>query len=301
MLPNERFPITIDGTAQPLLLHHMTGREELGRLFEYELEIYSENFDLKFEDILGKPLTVCLLKLGGVRFFNGIVTRMWRVGIFDRYLVVRVILSPRLWLLRKTTDCRIYQKMSVPKVIREVLREHSIPFSEQLQLDSYKEWDYLTQYRETDFAFLSRIMEREGIYYYFKHTKSSHEMVLSDSISSHDPVPAYGVIPVRSPGTALLSDEDHFTSWRRIHEVTTLGVTLQAHDFRLRIGADIKAVKGVPAEHAHDEFQMYDYAGHYVGKQNADSADASHHTRRRGALRGGQSSRAAIRGGSDRG
>jgi type VI secretion system secreted protein VgrG len=274
MLPTDREPVTIDGTSVPLHLHWMTGHEELGRLFEYELELYCEKLDVKFDAILGKPLTVCVTKFEGVRFYNGIVTRLWRVGVADRYLVLRATLSPKLWLLGRTSDCRVYQKKTVPKVIEEVFKEHSITFTpKRLNADNYKEWDYLTQYRESDFAFVSRLMEREGIYYYFKHTKTDHELVLSDSISCHDSVKGYDPVEVRPP-SHLLSDRDHLSQWRIGHRVTSLGSTLQAHDFRLRRGADIKAVQGVPPEHPHDEFQLYDYAGHYVGSQNAESTDA---------------------------
>jgi type VI secretion system secreted protein VgrG len=274
MLPTDRLPVTIDGTAVPLLLHWMRGREELGRLFEYELEIFSEDFALSFDAILGKPLTVCVSTFGGVnRFFNGIITHLRRVESGERYQVFRAILSPKLWVLQKTTDCRIYQQKSVPDVVKEVLREHAIAFSERLQTGDYKSWDYLTQYRESDFAFLSRIMEREGIYYYFKHTVDGHELVLSDSVGSHDPVPGYDLLPLRPPGTAQ-TERDHLTAWRIAHQITSLGTTFQAHDFRLARGADIKAVAGVPAEHEQDEYQIYDYVGHYVGAQELPDDDA---------------------------
>jgi len=198
----------------------MRGREELGRLFEYELEIFSEEFALPFDAILGKPLTVCLSTFGGAtRFFNGIVTHLRRVESGERYLVFRAILSPRLWLLQKTRDCRIYQQKSVLDVVKEVLREHAIAFSERLQSADYQPWDYLTQYRESDFAFISRIMEREGIYYSFKHTVDGHEMVLSDGVGSHDPVPGYELVPVRPPDTAQ-TERDHRTGWRIAHQIT---------------------------------------------------------------------------------
>jgi len=288
MLPTDRVPVTIDGTSVPLTLNWMVGHEELGRLFEYELEVQCPVFELKFDALLGKALTVCLNKEGGIRFFNGIVTRLARVGTADRHLTLRATLSPKLWLLTKTTDCRIYQNKSVPEVVGEVLKEHAISFSpKRLEADVYKKWDYLTQYRESDFAFVSRILEREGIYYYFKHTKSDHQLVLADSVSSHDPVTGYDLVPVRPVGTTS-SDRDHLTGWRMVHRVTSLGATLQAHDFRLRRGADIQAIKGAPAEHEQDDFQLYDYAGHYVASQNAEAADA-------GAIRGAGEHYAQVR------
>jgi type VI secretion system secreted protein VgrG len=274
MLPTERLPVTIDGPSDKLQLHlhWMTGHEELGRLFEYELEIYAENHDVKFGDLLGKPMTVCLSKQGGNRFFNGIVTRVRNLGVHDRYLVFRATVSPRLWLLKKTTDVRIYQNHTVPDVLKMVLREHAIEFKERLS-ETYPKWDYLTQYRESDFAFVSRLMERAGIYYYFNHTQSGHELVLSDSLGSHDVVAQYDKIPVRVPGSAR-TNRDHFTGWRVAHQVTSVGATVQAHDFRLRLGTDIKGKAGVPAEHDQDEFQLYDYSGMYHAAQEAESGSA---------------------------
>ena len=274
MLPTERLPITIDGTAVPLLLHWLSGHEELGRPFGYRLELYSESKDLKFDAILGKPMTVCLAKMVGNRFFNGIVTELTRVGESDRYLIFQAVLSPKLWLLTRTTDCRVYQKKTVPDIVKEVLREHAITFSDRLTAGAYGKWDYLTQYRESDFDFISRIMEREGIYYYFKHTQAAHELVLSDSAASHDTRDNYDKIPFWSPGNSQ-AERDHFTGWRSLNAVTSLGNTLQAHDFRLRKGANIAGKAGAAAEHEHDEFQLYDYPGHYVGSQNEDeTADA---------------------------
>jgi type VI secretion system secreted protein VgrG len=274
MLPTDRQPVTIDGTDVPLVLNWMIGHEELGRLFEYEIEILCEKFDVNFNEILGKPLTVCVSKFMGVRFFHGIVTRLWRVGVRDRYLVLRATLSPRLWLLTRTTDCRIYQHLTVPEVVEKVLNEHHITVSgKRLASGDYKKWDYLTQYRESTFAFLSRIMEREGIYYYFKHTKADHEIILSDSLSCHDAVEGYDPIAVGGDGTS--ADRDHLTGWRMIHRVTSGASALQAHDFRLGRTADIKAVKKVSGEHDNDKLELYDYAGHYVGSQNEEKTDSS--------------------------
>ena len=273
MLPTDRTPITIDGAPLPLLLHQMTGHEELGRLFHYELELYSESPDIPAAQLLGKPLTVCLSKTGGVRFFNGIVTELQRIGRLDKYTVLHAVLAPRLWLLQRTRDCRVYQGMTVPEVVQTVLREHSIPFESTLMDDSYPQWDYLTQYRESDFAFISRLLEREGIYYYFTHALGQHKMVLADSVSNRKTVTGYEIVPVRLPGAARLV-RDHLTDWHAAHQTATGAVTLQAHDFRLRQGADIKGAKVQSAAEGEDLLEIYDFAGHHAGAQNEEAAEA---------------------------
>ncbi|HEX3698298.1 MAG TPA: type VI secretion system tip protein TssI/VgrG [Polyangia bacterium] len=273
MLPTDRTPITIEGAPIPLLLRRMSGSEELGRLFHYDLELLSELPDVPSSQLLGKPLTVCLSKAGGVRFFNGIVTHLRRLGRVDKYTVLQATLSPRLWLLQKTMDCRVYQDMTVPDVVQSVFREHSITFESKLLDDSYPTWDYLTQYRESDFAFISRLMEREGIYYYFTHTQGEHKLVLADSISSHKAVGGYETLPVRPSGSAQFQ-RDHLTEWHHAHETASTAVTLEAHDFRLRQGADIKGAKTQTATEKEDLLEIYDYAGHHAGAQDDETGDA---------------------------
>jgi type VI secretion system secreted protein VgrG len=187
--------------------------------------------------------------------------------------VVRAVLSPRLWLLTRTQDCRIYQNQTVPEVVKSVLREHAIPFSERLQVGNYRRWDYLTQYRESDFDFVSRIMEQEGIYYYFKHSADKHELVLADSLASHDPVIGYERIPTRPPGQGKIV-ADHLSDWHPVHRVTSARITLQDHDFRLRGGSDILAVKAAEADHPDDELEVYDYPGEQVVGPNEEAGDA---------------------------
>jgi type VI secretion system secreted protein VgrG len=274
MLLTAPSPLTLQGALPPgLWVHWMEGREELGRLFQYELEIFSEAGEVALGALLGAPLTASLATEEGVRHFNGIVTRAARMADRDEFFVFRVVLSPRLWLLTRTRDCRIYQGLTVPEVVKAVLREHAIPFSERLQPDTYRRRDYLTQYRESDFGFVSRLMEEEGIYYHFRHTAERHELVLCDSAASHDPAPGYQRLPVRPRPDAKLV-RDHLTGWRPVHQAASARVTLQDHDFRLRAGTDIRVVKAVGAEHQDDELESYDFPGGQVLGQNQDGADA---------------------------
>jgi type VI secretion system secreted protein VgrG len=275
MLPTARLPITVKSPLPDGLLrvHRVTGSEELGRLFEYEIELHTEAPEEAVVGLLGKAMTLCLATQAGVRFWNGLVSRLGRVGEVNRFQVVRATLSPRLWLLTRTQDCRIYQNQTVPEVVKSVFREHDVTFAERLQLENYRRWDYLTQYRESDFDFVSRLLEEEGIYYYFKHSADKHELVLADSPASHDPVPGYERIPVRSTANARL-EADHFTAWRTVHRASTAKVTLQTHDFRLRRGAGVGVIKGVDPAHDNDVMEVYDYPGRYVTAENSAEPDA---------------------------
>ena len=149
-----------------LLLQRMEGREELGRLFAYELHLVSENPNLPLEQLLGKPMSLSLELPGGSRrFFHGIVARCSQVAGHGQFAGYQATLRPWPWLLTRTSDCRIFQNQSVPEIIKQVFRDLGFSDFEDALTRPYREWEYCVQYRETSFDFISRLMEQEGIYY----------------------------------------------------------------------------------------------------------------------------------------
>ncbi len=184
-----------------LLLQKAAIEERLSTLFDLELEILSENHEVSADDLLGQQMTVRLeLPDQNQRFFNGYVSRFSHVGFEGRLARYQASLVPWLWLLTRTSDCRIFQEMTVPDIIKKVFRDAGFTdFEERLNAD-YKTWEYCVQYRETHFNFVSRLMELEGIYYYFTHDDGKHTLVMADSSSSHDPAPGYEEIPFIPPG-----------------------------------------------------------------------------------------------------
>ena len=172
-----------------LLFHHMSAREEMSRLFEYRLQLLSPKPDINLDEILGKNVTV-KLGLGDdeTRFFNGYVTRFalgGRHGRFHRYIAT---VRPWLWFLTRTSDCRIFQEMTVPDIIKSVFADHPAADFKVELTGSYRKRTYCVQYRETDFNFVSRLMEQEGIAYYHRHTDGKDTVVLTDSTSKHTPI-----------------------------------------------------------------------------------------------------------------
>jgi type VI secretion system secreted protein VgrG len=274
VLPTVTLPLTVQCSLPEgqLFVKSMRGHEELGRLFEYHLELQSRKADLPFAEVLGKPMTIAMTRAGStIRYFNGIVTALTPTGQKEEFFIFRATLAPKLWMLTRNRDCRVYQGLTIPEVVAEVLNRNVIIFSQKLA-DDHRKWDYLTQYRESDFAFVSRILEQAGIYYYFKHDAEKHEMVMVDSPTAHEPLVGYDKIPVRAAGTAKVQ-QDHFTEWRGVYQATAAKITLQDHDFRVRHGSLTNATKGGEAEHELDTMEMYDYPGGYVLEENKDKAD----------------------------
>ena len=197
-----------------LLFHRMRGREELGRLSEFEIDLLSAKGDLDFDKIAGKDVTVKLeLPNDATRFFHGFVTRFVQRGTHGRYFAYHAVVSPWLWFLTRTANCRIFQEKTVPDILKEVLESHTASDVKFELTAHYRKWEYCVQYRETDFNFVSRLMEQEGIYYYFKHAEGRATMVLTDSYSGHEALKDYGQIPfIQDRKSTRLNSSHEFVS-----------------------------------------------------------------------------------------
>lgn len=180
-------PITIDTPlgANALLVRSVEGDEAVSGLFHYRLELASENPSLAFADILAKPVTLHVPQSSGdTHYLNGIVTRFVQSGQDQRFAFYSAEIRPWLYLLTMSAGCAIYQNMSAPDIIKQVFQDLGFSdFTDKLT-GTYTARDYCVQFRETAFAFISRLMEQEGIFYFFAHDSSSHKMVLADDASA---------------------------------------------------------------------------------------------------------------------
>src|SRR5262249_24844190 len=160
-----------------LLLHHMSGQDAVSQLFRYELRLLSDDPKIDPNSIIGKPVTVSVELAGGKpRFFNGIVSR-FSVGQTDyRFTQYQAEVVPWLWFLTQTSDCRIFQDKTVPDVIEQIFKEYGFKDYKKTLTGKYTKCDYCVQYRETDFNFVTRLMEQEGIFYWFDHDQSKHTL-----------------------------------------------------------------------------------------------------------------------------
>src|SRR5262249_31876720 len=139
--------------GEELLFHGMTVHDELGRLGEFQLDLLSKNSDVDRDKILGaKVATSGLLHEDTVRYFNGYVTRFSAGAALGRYARYHATVSPWLWFLTRTADCRIFQDKTVRQIVEEVFADHAdiADFSFELT-ESYRPWKYCVQYREPDF------------------------------------------------------------------------------------------------------------------------------------------------------
>ena len=184
--------------GQDVLLPRMIiGSERISDPFRFDMNLLSERGDINPDDLLGKDVTVTyeLPTGGGKRYLHGIVTELAQLGYRSRYHEYQAIVRPWFWQLSRTADCRIFQQKSVPDIFEEVVRQYGFTDYKLKLSGTYQKWDYCVQYRETDFNFLSRLLEQEGIYYFFEHSESAHLMVLADDAGAHQTVSGYDSVP----------------------------------------------------------------------------------------------------------
>lgn len=246
-----------------LLLKSLSVTEELGRLFQFEVELLSENQGVSFADIVGQNATIRLtLPAGGTRYFNGYVNRFVQAPRQGRLACYQATLVPWLWFLTRVADCHIFQELSAPQIIEQVFRGRGFTDFKNSLSESYRTREYCVQYRESDFNFVSRLMEEEGIYYFFEHENGKHTLVLADSKSAHTVFPGYERILHRELDEAGLGEEYLF-DWRVEQQVQPGIVCLHAFDFQ-KPAASLTVKANVIRQHAVPHFEVFDYPGAYV-------------------------------------
>jgi type VI secretion system secreted protein VgrG len=253
-----------------LLFHTMSAREEMSRLFEYHLDLLSAKPDINLDEILGKNVTIKLgLPDDETRHFNGFVTRFAQGGMHGRYHRYVATVRPWLWFLTRTSDCRIFQEMTVPDIIKAVFADH--PSAElKLELTSnYRKWTYCVQYRETDFNFVSRLMEQEGIAYYFRHTEGHNTLVLTDSTSKHTPAAGCKALSYIDPHDVVREDHEHVSSWDYSREIQPGVYVHDDYDLE-RPSVELKASKTLPRKYKPSDYEVYDWPGEYVEKPHGE-------------------------------
>jgi type VI secretion system secreted protein VgrG len=243
-----------------LQLQSMTGYEELGRPFRFDLDLLSEVDDVKPNDVLGKTMTVNIeLPDGSQRHLHGYVARFARVARRRGFVVHRATLRPWFWLLTRATNCRIFQNKTIPDIIKQVFRDQGMGDFEARLTGTYPSREYVVQFRESDFDFVSRLMEEVGIYYFFEHTADKHTLVLVDDASVHSPMPNYDTVPYYPPGQR---DDEHFDHWSNFVEVRSGSYTVDDYKFQTP-KATLEAERSAAKDHDQSEFKRYEYPGGY--------------------------------------
>ncbi|HND52079.1 MAG TPA: type VI secretion system tip protein TssI/VgrG, partial [Pirellulaceae bacterium] len=248
-------------------LLEMSGREELGRPFYYDLTLLADKGDVKAEDVLGKSLTLTVNRLVGAttipRYYNGLVSRFAYKGTDGDYHYYSLTIRPWLWFLSRATDCRIFQNLKVDKILEKVFTAKSFTDHSFRLNRTYRQWEYCCQYRESDFDFVSRMLEQEGIYYLFEHLDGSHRVKFVDDVASLVLQEGNsGELYFREVEGEVGTSTDFVDEWERAFEVTSGGYVLRDYDFeKPKETLESRSIAAKP--HAQGKLERYDYPGEY--------------------------------------
>jgi type VI secretion system secreted protein VgrG len=228
-------PLAITTSLKPdaLLLEGFRGTTALSELFHYELDLLApRGASVPLEKLLGQDVSVRLLPADGIaRHFHGFISKLSRGRRDAEFTRYRAEFVPRLWLLTRNLQYRIFQQQTVPEILAAMLT----PLRPNVELAFtavYHARDYCVQYRESDFAFISRLMEEEGIFYYFKHSADKHVLVITDDSAALPTMPEPIAVPLRELADAP-HELTHISRWEESHEVRAGQYTLWDHCFEL--------------------------------------------------------------------
>lgn len=262
------FSLTITGVKDSMSVSHFNGTEGLSQLFNFGLYLSIPNDETEFANIIGRSAVLTITNGPHVKKVSGILSKFWWIGEVVSKTVYHAELVPIFSLLTQRFDCRIFQDMSVPDVVAKVIKAAGITsdyLNKEMLRTDYSVREYCVQYRESDFNFISRLMEEEGIYYYFDHhhdekQKNSHyhTLVMADARSCHNTIESDPEVRFHEP-TGQAIDEEHIYAYQYGYQVRP--GTVELKDFNYHQPS--LNLQGKASENGEDNLGIYDYPGEF--------------------------------------
>ncbi|MEP0842703.1 MAG: type VI secretion system tip protein VgrG, partial [Phycisphaerae bacterium] len=250
------------GEEDQFLVIRFRGQEGLCQLYRFEIDLVTTESSLAFDEVVGKAARLSVQTSAGQRWFHGIISRFELADQGPGQWYYRAEMVPMLWLLTHRYRSRIFQQKKVTEIISDVLTKAGIP-SDRVDMSgvtgTHEAREYCVQYRETDYNFICRLMEEEGIWWYFAQTSEGHTLVLADSAGAYAPIegesPGLNFVPPKG----MLAEEEHVYRFRLGQSVRPGAVVLR--DFNFEKPALDLEVKGDAGRDKALEFS--DYPGEY--------------------------------------
>ncbi|MES0029295.1 MULTISPECIES: type VI secretion system tip protein TssI/VgrG [unclassified Mesorhizobium] len=258
--------------AELLTFTHLVGRDEISRCLAYTVGFVSPSHDIDPLKMLGGPVSI-EGEADPQRWFSGIVSEFRLTRIEDRLAYYEAAVRPWLWFLGNTIDCRIFQNMSVIEIVEEVFSKYSTAKFEKRLQGSYPPREYCVQYDETDLDFVQRLLEHEGILYFFEHGEGKHTLVLADAMSKLKPAPGYEKVPYHFEGQGSRRDVEYITEWIPGSSVRPGAYVHTDYDFK-KPGADLMAKSAQPFNHKLAAGENYRQPGAHLEVGRGDSLAA---------------------------
>lgn len=253
-----------------LVLARFQAQEAISEPFDISVDALSTEEDVDFDPVIARPCVVTLETHGRQRHFHGLLAEAHWTGIHDGLYSYRLVLRPWLWLLTRLADCRFFQDMTAPDIIRKVFEEAGFSDFEFRLSQSYPKIEFCVQYRETHFAFVSRLMEEFGICYFFRHASDKHLLVVADAMGAHPTMEEDGKLPFIPLTGAYLRDREHIQQWNSERRFRAGKFVLNDYDFE-RPEAKLLSEQQANEKYERSSLEIFDYPGRYRQTDHGDT------------------------------
>ncbi|MBZ9747573.1 type VI secretion system tip protein VgrG [Mesorhizobium sp. CO1-1-7] len=268
-MPNERATVLQTPVgADVLTFTHLVGRDEISRCFAYTVGFVSKSREIDPLKMLGGVVSV-EGESDPKRWFSGLVSDFKLTRIEDRLTYYEASVRPWLWFLGNTTDCRIFQNMTAVEIVEKIFSKYGIAKFEKRLQGSYPSREYCVQYDESDLDFVQRLLEHEGIFYFFEHNEGKHTLVLCDAMSKLKPAPGYDKVLYNFEGHGSRRDVEYITEWIPGSAVRPGAYVHTDYDFE-KPGADLMAKSAQPFAHQEASGENYRQPGAHLDVGRGD-------------------------------
>jgi type VI secretion system secreted protein VgrG len=252
--------LEIQGVGELRVIRY-EGHESMSRLFEFEVYVSSKEGDVALADAVGQKAH---LRFGAdeerQRHVHGIVRRFEHTSETLHGASFKVTVVPDAFRLTLRRDCRIFQEMSVIDIVKKVFASAGFSDQEFAITGSYPTREYCVQYRETDWDFVNRLLEHEGVFYFFEHTDGGCKLVVADDNTAHDPISGEATLHLRAGTGALDAQTEHVTGLHFGEELQSGKITMRDYNFKTPgLSLEVTGSGAGPAD-----LEVYDYPGGYI-------------------------------------
>jgi type VI secretion system secreted protein VgrG len=268
---NRAATLTTPLAEDALVFRSLNGFERLSTPFEYRITALAPGGDVDLDGLLGEVCTLSTQTSPSERrYFHGRCAQIGFLGNEDGGLVYELTIRPDFWFLSRNRNCRIFQNLSATDIVSQLLQERGITrFTLKLENGFPPQRRYCVQYMESDFAFISRLLEHEGLHYFFRHDQSGHEMIIADSNAAHDQIPGHDDIPYYPPNNVTDRERSHVDEWSAQHSVAAPAST-KATDFFHEHPQPMKSTKQTDSAYTGDNADMQIHPAGYEDTSYGD-------------------------------
>lgn len=245
------------------------GSEGISKLYEFDITLASDDPDIDLKTVLQSPGVLSISREDTEdRLIHGILSKFEQLHEVEQHVFYRAVLVPRLWQADLYHENQLFLDKTIPDIIKDVLQQTGLTGADyEMKLTKqYPEWEYICQYRETDFDFISRWMEREGIYYYFEQTKQFEKLIITDSITAHQDIPGESTVYYSPPSGLIPKEEEIVRNFSFQQERLPNKVILKDYNYR-KPSLELKGEANIDPK---GQGTVYIYGEHFKSPQEGN-------------------------------